>query len=104
MIAGLKPYPAMKDSGVAWLGEVPAHWEVRRLRNVSEMRVSNVDKHTKDEEYAVRLCNYTDVYNYDRIRAGLPFMKATATTDEIERYTPTSSWRCVDHKGLRSVG
>jgi len=28
MIADLKPYPAMKDSGVRWLGEVPAHWEV----------------------------------------------------------------------------
>jgi type I restriction enzyme, S subunit len=26
MIAGLKPYPVMKDSGVPWLGEVPAHW------------------------------------------------------------------------------
>ena len=32
MIADLKPYPAMKDLGVEWLGEVPAHWEVRRLR------------------------------------------------------------------------
>jgi len=28
MIADLKPYPAMKDSGVPWLGEVPDHWEV----------------------------------------------------------------------------
>lgn len=28
MIAGLKPYQRMKDSGVPWLGEVPAHWEV----------------------------------------------------------------------------
>ncbi|HRQ64417.1 MAG TPA: restriction endonuclease subunit S [Xanthomonadaceae bacterium] len=27
MIDGLKPYPAMKDSGVPWLGEVPEHWE-----------------------------------------------------------------------------
>ena len=26
-----KPYPAYKDSGVEWLGKVPAHWEVRRL-------------------------------------------------------------------------
>ena len=25
MIADLKPYPAMKPSGVPWLGEVPAH-------------------------------------------------------------------------------
>ena len=24
----LRPYPAYKDSGVEWLGEIPAHWEV----------------------------------------------------------------------------
>ena len=30
MIADLKPYPRMKDSGVPWLGKVPEHWEVRR--------------------------------------------------------------------------
>jgi type I restriction enzyme S subunit len=26
-----KPYPAYKDSGVEWLGKIPAHWEVKRL-------------------------------------------------------------------------
>ena len=31
MIADLKPYPAMKDSGVEWLRAVPEHWEVRQL-------------------------------------------------------------------------
>ena len=54
MIVDLKPYPAMKDSGVLWLGEVPEHWEVRRLRNLVDMRVSNVDWHTKDGEEPVR--------------------------------------------------
>lgn len=29
-----KPYPAYKDSGVEWLGEIPAHWEVKRLKFV----------------------------------------------------------------------
>lgn len=29
---GLDPTVPMKDSGVEWLGEVPAHWEVKRLR------------------------------------------------------------------------
>lgn len=38
MIADLKPYPTMKDSGVTWLGEVPEHWEVRRLRQVLTRR------------------------------------------------------------------
>ncbi len=86
MIADFKPYPAMKDSGVPWLREVPTYWEVMRLRNTSEMRVSNVDKHAKDDEQPVRLCNYVDVYKNDRIRSGMAFMRATATTDEIERF------------------
>lgn len=32
MIGDLKPYPVMKDSGAPWLGEVPEHWEVSRLK------------------------------------------------------------------------
>ena len=30
----LKPYPDYKDSGVPWLGEVPEHWQVRRLKTL----------------------------------------------------------------------
>ena len=86
MIAHLKPYSEMKNSGVPWLGEVPEHWEVRRLRNVCELRVSNVDKHTKEGETPVRLCNYVDVYKNDRIQSGMAFMAATATADELERF------------------
>ena len=45
----------------------PSHWGVRRLRDVADLRVSNVDKHEKDGEVPVRLCNYVDVYKNDRI-------------------------------------
>ena len=31
---GLDPNAPMKDSGVPWLGEVPAHWEVRPLKSI----------------------------------------------------------------------
>ena len=86
MIDGLEPYPAMKNSGVEWLGEVPAHWDVRRLRNVAAMCVSNVDKHVKGGEIPVRLCNYVDVYKNDHISQRLDFMRATAAPEEIERF------------------
>jgi type I restriction enzyme S subunit len=33
MIGLLKPYPSYKHSGVEWLGRVPAHWEVERLKS-----------------------------------------------------------------------
>ena len=30
-----KPYPAYKDSGVEWIGEVPEHWKVTAIKRVS---------------------------------------------------------------------
>jgi type I restriction enzyme S subunit len=33
----LGPYPTYKDSGVEWLGEIPAHWEVKRLKRLAEL-------------------------------------------------------------------
>ena len=83
---GLDPNVRLKPSGVTWLGDVPAHWQVGRLRTLTEMRVSNVDKHSKDGEIPVRLCNYVDVYKNDSITAELHFMTATATASEIERF------------------
>ncbi len=82
----LKPHPTMRDSGVPWLGSVPIGWNVRRLRNVADMRVSNVDKHTQEDEEPVRLCNYVDVYKNARIDPSIPFMRATATKDEVARF------------------
>lgn len=32
MIDGLRPYAQMKPSGLPWLGDVPAHWEVSRSK------------------------------------------------------------------------
>ena len=43
MIQPFKPYPDYKPSGVEWLGDVPEHWEVRRLKT----RVENVSEQTK---------------------------------------------------------
>ncbi len=32
--AGLDPNVTMKDSGIEWLGEIPEHWEVKKLKYV----------------------------------------------------------------------
>lgn len=33
---GLNPDAPMKDSGVAWLGEAPEHWEIKSIRHILE--------------------------------------------------------------------
>lgn len=75
-----------KPSGIPWLGEVPAHWEVKRLKYVADVRFSNVDKKTEDGEVPVKLCNYTDVY-YGHYLDGTPeYMEASASASEIARF------------------
>ena len=37
-----KPYQVYKDSGVEWLGEIPAHWEVKRLKYFVRVRADKL--------------------------------------------------------------
>jgi type I restriction enzyme S subunit len=83
----LPRYPEYKDSGVEWLGEVPGHWEVKRLKQACHVFPSNVDKKSHDGETPVNLCNYTDVYYNETITADMEFMAATASTDQIAKFT-----------------
>ncbi len=49
-----KPYPAYKDSGIEWLGQVPEHWEVRRLKTA----VDHINEQTSfktDEDLYIAL-------------------------------------------------
>lgn len=32
---GLNPNAPLKNSGIEWIGKIPAHWEIRRLKDVS---------------------------------------------------------------------
>lgn len=62
-------------------------WPEARLADVAEIRVSNVDKKTIPGEVPARLCNYMDVYgNGGYVTSDLPFMEASASTVEIERF------------------
>ena len=38
---GLDPATPYKDSGVAWLGRVPAHWEVRKIKDVVSQPITD---------------------------------------------------------------
>lgn len=81
-----RPYPKYKDSEVELLGKVPESWDVKKLKNIARMLVSNVDKHTYEGEIPARLCNYVDVYKNERITKKIEFMSATVTPDELKSF------------------
>jgi type I restriction enzyme S subunit len=45
----LRPYPAYKDSGLPWLGQVPEHWKVRRLKWAAALNPSKTEALTSLE-------------------------------------------------------
>jgi len=55
MIGELKPYPAMKDSCVDWLGDVPEHWEV--LPNRALFIEVNERDHPEEQMLSVTIRN-----------------------------------------------
>ncbi len=36
VVRGIDPHAPMRDSGIEWIGEIPAHWKLRRLKYVLE--------------------------------------------------------------------
>ena len=83
---GLDPNVEMKPSDVEWIGEIPAHWEVKRLKHIAKILPSNVDKHIYSDEIQVRLCNYTDVYYNDYITVDTVLQKGSCKEREFAKF------------------
>lgn len=62
-------------------------WEQSTLCQVANVAVSSVNKKSVSGERAVQLCNYTDVYYRECIESRIAFMQATASNNEIEKFT-----------------
>jgi type I restriction enzyme S subunit len=48
---GLNPNVEMKDSGIEWLGEIPKHWEVKRLKNVANYIQTGITPPSENSDY-----------------------------------------------------
>jgi len=81
-----KRYTHYRDSGIEWIGELPEGWDIKKLKYISNVQLSNVDKKSVDGELPVHLCNYVDVYYNNTISDDLDFMQATAKSEQIKRF------------------
>ena len=87
----MRRYPAYKESGVEWIGEIPAHFEVQRLKYVVNL---NMGQSPPSEEY-----------NSDSL--GTPFLQGNADfgprhpTPKI--YCPTANKHAIPGDILLSV-
>lgn len=83
-----RPYPTYKPSGVPWLGDMPAHWDVRRLKDIlRERETRSADEHAQ----LLRVSQYTGVSQRKRTDEG------SAPDTRAESLI---GYRCVEHNDL----
>ena len=58
---GINPDVKLKDSGIDWLGEIPEHWDVQKLRYIGSCQ-NGVSKGADYFGSGYPFVNYTDVY------------------------------------------
>lgn len=65
---GLKPNVQMKDSGVDWIGQIPKHWEIVKLKNLIKALESGVSVNASESEAAnsneIGVLKTSAVYRY----------------------------------------
>lgn len=47
---GLDPNVPMKDSGIEWLGEIPEHWELKRMRFLCDITTGGRDTENREDD------------------------------------------------------
>jgi len=84
---GLDSTVLLKDSGVLWLGQIPAHWEVKRLKFVADVRNGTA----KGRDFGSREIVEIPYLRVANVQDGYLDLSDVATIviarDEIPRYT-----------------
>jgi len=79
-------YPAYKDSGVAWLDDVPAHWEVRQLGRIGSFSKGGGGTKEDEVEDGVPCVRYGNLYT--QYRFFIERTKACVSPEKALAYTP----------------
>ena len=101
---GLNPNAPMRDSGVEWLGDVPAHWEITRAKFVSEIFIPQRNKPELNELTGVAWATMEDMKK--------PYISQTKNfvSDEAAKFsgskilvTGSVIASCVGNFGIASI-
>lgn len=77
----MKPYPSYKDSGIEWIGDIPEHWEVKKLK------------------FFVKICNGKDVGLLEVKTGGYPVYGTGGVFKRSEKFIYDKTSVLLGRKG-----
>lgn len=81
----MKAYPTYKDSGIEWIGEIPEHWKISKLRYLGTCQ-NGISAGADYFGSGFPFLSYGDVYNNRVIPNDLSGLVQSSQTDQ-ERYS-----------------
>lgn len=87
VIKGLNPDAPMKESSVDWLGNIPAHWEVKQLKHLTDQNLAyGLSASNNAVGKSVKLINVNDILRPDFIVETSSLKSINAAPEEIQTY------------------
>jgi type I restriction enzyme S subunit len=82
---GLDSGASMRDSGVEWIGEVPAHWELKKIRYLGTTQ-NGISAGAEFFGHGYPFVSYSDVYNNEQLPESVSGL-ANASVSERSQYS-----------------
>ncbi len=83
--SGFVSYPVYTDSGVEWLGRIPAHWEVLRLGAIGRMAKCSGGGKADDVPNGISCIRYGDLYTHHG--SSITRSRAFVSAERAKAYT-----------------
>lgn len=80
--AGLNPHPKLRPSGVEWIGEVPEHWDVKRLKFIARLQTGPFGSQLHASDY---VAGGAPIVNPSHLSNGCILPDPDITADEDTR-------------------
>jgi type I restriction enzyme S subunit len=82
----LGPYPEYRDSGIPWLGEIPAHWNIERLKTSVLGCINGTWGNDPDGYQDLACVRVADFDRYSlRVRFAEPTLRSVSTAERHRR-------------------
>jgi type I restriction enzyme S subunit len=88
---GLKPNAPMRDSGVEWLGEVPEHWDVKRVKHFGKIIGGYAFKSSDFVDFGVRAVKISNVSHLSFDWSDSSYLPSSFLTNQRDYIPPKNS-------------
>ena len=79
----LQKYPVYKSSGIEWLGDIPEHWEVKKIKRITQIYKQGYYTENPYIDEGVKLARITDIDDFGNVSfENMPFVEISEKNEK----------------------